>query len=95
MGPRTLLHALRRYGLRAKIVLADFNLAVSILTTKLPNLISRHIFQLYRESTDLATLGCDWRLSAWFQESQILQLLGLIGQLCMVWYIYEALSLGS
>ena len=40
-GSRALLHALRHYALRVKIMLADFNLAVSTLTTKLPNLISR------------------------------------------------------
>ena len=46
-GPRVLLHALRHYTLRAKIILADLNLAVSIPTAKLPNLISHQIFQLY------------------------------------------------
>ena len=31
--PRVLLHALHQYALQAKIVLADFNLVVSTLTT--------------------------------------------------------------
>ena len=35
------------YMLQAKIILVDFNLAVSNPTTKLPNLIARQIFQLY------------------------------------------------
>ena len=48
--PRVLLHELRHYALRVKIILADFNLAVSIQTAKLPNLISRQIFQLYDTS---------------------------------------------
>ena len=41
-----LLHALCHYVLRVKI-LADFNLAVSTLTAKLPNLIPCQIFRLY------------------------------------------------
>ena len=45
--PRALLHALRHYALRTKITLADFNLAVSTPTTKLPNLIPRQLFRLY------------------------------------------------
>ena len=46
--PRALLHALRRYYvLRVKIILADFNLAVSTLTAKLPNFIPGQIFRLY------------------------------------------------
>ena len=45
--PRALLHALCHYTLRAKIILADFNLAVSTQTAKLPNLIPRQIFRLY------------------------------------------------
>ena len=45
--PRVLLHALRHYALRAKIILADFNLAVSTLTAKPPNLIPHQIFWLY------------------------------------------------
>ena len=44
--PRALLHALRHYPLRAEIILADFNSAVSTLTTKLPNLI-HHKFSSY------------------------------------------------
>ena len=47
MGPRVLVHALRHYMLQAKIMLADFNLAVSTQTAKLPNLIPHQIFQLY------------------------------------------------
>ena len=46
-GPRVLLHALRHYALRVKIILADFNLAVSTPTAKPPNLIPRQIFRLY------------------------------------------------
>ena len=46
-APRVLLHALRHYMLRIKMILADFNLAVSSPMAKLPNLISRQIFQLY------------------------------------------------
>ena len=45
-GPRALLHALRHYTLRAKTKLVGFNLGVSTLTTKPPNLIPRQIFQL-------------------------------------------------
>ena len=50
--PRALLHGLRHYVLRAKTVLADFNLvdfnlAVSSPTAKLPNLIPHQIFWLY------------------------------------------------
>ena len=33
--PRVLLHAIRHYALQAKIILTDFNLAVSTPTTKL------------------------------------------------------------
>ena len=44
MWPRVQLQALRH---SAKIILADFNLPVSILTAKLPNLIPRQIFRLY------------------------------------------------
>ena len=33
--------------LQAKVTLADFNLAVSTPTAKLPNLILCHIFRLY------------------------------------------------
>ena len=46
-GARALLHALRHYALWVKIILADFNLAVSTLTAKPPNLIPRQIFWLY------------------------------------------------
>ena len=46
-GPRALLHALHHYALRVKIILADFNLAVSTPTAKPPNLIPRQIFRLY------------------------------------------------
>ena len=42
-----LLHALHHYMLWAKIILADFNLAVSTRAAKLPNLIPRQISQLY------------------------------------------------
>ena len=49
-GPRVLLHALHHYTLRAKIIAADFNLAVSTPTTKLPNLILHQIFQLYNNT---------------------------------------------
>ena len=35
--PRALLHALHHHTLQAKIILVDFNLVVSIQTTKLPN----------------------------------------------------------
>ena len=45
-GPRVLLHALCHYMLWVKIF-ADFNLAVSTLTAKPPNLIPRQIFRLY------------------------------------------------
>ena len=45
-GPRVLLHALCHYTLWVKI-LADFNLVVSTLTAKPPNLIPSQIFQLY------------------------------------------------
>ena len=38
-GPRALLHALHHYVLWAKIILADFNLAVSTPTAKPPNLV--------------------------------------------------------
>ena len=48
--PRVLLHESCHYVLRMKIILADFNLAVSIQTAKLPNLIPRQIFQLYDTS---------------------------------------------
>ena len=47
VGLRVLLHALRHYAMWAKIVLADINLAISIPTTKSPNLNPRQIFQLY------------------------------------------------
>ena len=46
-GPRALLHVLYHYVLRAKIMLVDFNLAVSTPSAKLPNLILRQIFRLY------------------------------------------------
>ena len=46
VGPRVLLHALCHYMLWVKIF-ADFNLAVSTLTAKPPNLIPRQIFRLY------------------------------------------------
>ena len=42
-----LLHALHHYTLWAKIILGDFNLAVSTQVAKLPNLIPCQIFQLY------------------------------------------------
>ena len=42
-----LLHALHHYALRAEIILADFNLAVSPPTAKLPNIVSCQIFRLY------------------------------------------------
>ena len=45
--PRALLHAFCHYALWAKIILADFHLAVSTQTTKPSNLIPRHIFRLY------------------------------------------------
>ena len=45
--PRALLHGLCHYVLRVKITLANFNLAVSSLTAKAPNLIPRQIFRLY------------------------------------------------
>ena len=45
-GPRVLLHALCHYTLWAKIF-ADFNLVVSTLTAKPPNLIPCLIFRLY------------------------------------------------
>ena len=47
-GPRALLHALCHYTLRAKIILADFNLAVSTPTAKPPNLNPRHNFPAIR-----------------------------------------------
>ena len=47
MEPTALLYALHHYMLQAKIILVDFNLVVSTLTAKLPNLIPRQIFQLY------------------------------------------------
>ena len=46
-GLRVLQHALRLYALRTKIILVDFNLAVSAPTAKPPNLIPRQIFRLY------------------------------------------------
>ena len=46
MGPRALLHALHHYASQ-KIILADFNLAVSTPTAKPPNLNPCQIFQLY------------------------------------------------
>ena len=46
-GPRVILHALLHDVLRSKIVVADFNLAVSTPTTKPPNLFPRQIFRLY------------------------------------------------
>ena len=46
-GSRALLHALRPYALWERIILTNFNLAVSTPTTKLPNLISCQIFRLY------------------------------------------------
>ena len=49
-GLRALLHALCHYTLQVKITLADFNSAVSTQTAKPPNLILRHIFQLYSRS---------------------------------------------
>ena len=45
-GPKALLHALR-HVLGAKILLVDFNLAVSTPTAKLPNLIPCQIYRLY------------------------------------------------
>ena len=47
VGPRVLLRALHHYALLAKIILADFNLAVSTLIIKLSNLIFRQIYRLY------------------------------------------------
>ena len=44
---RVLLHALCHYMLQIKMILEDFNLAVSSPTAKPPNLTSRQIFQLY------------------------------------------------
>ena len=46
-GPRVLLHALHHYALQAKIILADFNLAVSTPTAKPPNLIPHQLLWLY------------------------------------------------
>ena len=46
VGPRALLHALHHYPLQ-KIILADFNLAVSTLTAKTAKFKSLLIFQLY------------------------------------------------
>ena len=46
MGPRALLHALHHYALH-KIILADFNLAVSTPTAKTAKFKSLLIFQLY------------------------------------------------
>ena len=40
-------HALCHSALQAEIILADFNSAVSTLTTKLPSLIPRQIFWVY------------------------------------------------
>ena len=47
VGPRALLHALRHYTLRVKIISVDFNLAVSTWTAKPSNLISCQIFSSY------------------------------------------------
>ena len=48
VGPRVPLHAFCHYVLWAKMILVNFNLAVSIPTPlKLPNLIPRQIFRLY------------------------------------------------
>ena len=44
---RALLHALHHYALRAKVILADFDLAVLTPTAKPPNLIPCQIFRLY------------------------------------------------
>ena len=44
---RELLHALCHYALRVKIILADFNLAVSSPTAKQPNKVPCQIFWLY------------------------------------------------
>ena len=66
-GPRALLHALCHYALRAwhraKILLADFNLAVSIPTAKPANLIPRQIFRLYSitKSTKFCTRSWPFR----------------------------------
>ena len=46
-GPRALLLVLRHYMLWMKIILVDFNLAVSTPTAKPPNLIPHQIFRLY------------------------------------------------
>ena len=45
--PRVLLHALHHYVLRVKIILVDFNLAVSTHTAKPINLIPHQILRLY------------------------------------------------
>ena len=42
-------------ALQVKIILADFNLAVSTQTTKPPNLIPRQFFQLYGTSPKVTT----------------------------------------
>ena len=53
--PRVQLQALRH---SAKIILPDFNLPVSILTAKLPNLIPHQIFRLYGMSCLHAQCVC-------------------------------------
>ena len=60
VGPRVLLHALHYYTLRAKIIVADFNLAVSTPTAKLPNLILHQVFQLYNNSTCVYSYLKQW-----------------------------------
>ena len=46
-GPIALQHVLRLTRCAAKIILANFNLAVSTPTAKPPNLNPRQIFRLY------------------------------------------------
>ena len=60
-GLRAVLHALRHYALRAKIILADFNSAVSTPTAKPLNLIPRQIFRLYGTHTADARFHCMFR----------------------------------
>ena len=56
-GPRVLLHALHHYALQAKIILVNFNLAVSTPTAKPPNLIPHQLFRLYGSQVHSSQFG--------------------------------------
>ena len=59
VGPRALLHALLHYVFRAKIILTNFNSAVSTPTAKLSNLNPCHIFWIYDIMTVKDRLCCN------------------------------------